>query len=302
MNKKTKQNLKKRVAPLALAGIVVLGASAWLHTNETQTATNKIVSGTTTLKFTDVEGDGNDRVSTKINISGNTVIPMTEAFATANLNPYKFKLDNRGSIDLNYDVYLVCDNSTFGANVLAVDLDGTDGTRQLITAVSAGGKQKIASGTLKAGEKVDYTEMRIHAIETAKNADMLDGEAGRTAQFHLEVEARQTNEEVETTAVFMVNGKLAQSATAKGLNWAKTGPSKERFVSEFNTGKYQYGGPSIIHDDTNLYWAKYSENRDTYELKKLYTNPEHTQPVENTYNFTEGTHNFYTEDYVAPGV
>lgn len=183
----------KKVAPIALTGLILVGASAWLTNNETQTGVNKITTGSVTLKFVDSAED--TRPNTTININGAQVIPMTEAFATANLNPYKFALDNQGNVDLDYDVYLINKGGNFGAETLAVDYNGNESAPQLITALTENAEQKIFSGKLTAGEKIEYNQFRIYAVEGATNEKMLDGEVGRNASFQLEVRANQSQPE-----------------------------------------------------------------------------------------------------------
>ena len=190
--KKNSKRMKK-VAPIALTGLILVGASAWLTNNETQTGVNKITTGSVTLKFVDSAED--TRPNTTININGAQVIPMTEAFATANLNPYKFALDNQGNIDLDYDMYLINKGGNFGAETLAVDYNGNESAPQLITALTENAEQKIFSGKLKAGEKIEYNQFRIYAVEGATNEKMLDGEVGRNASFQLEVRANQSQPE-----------------------------------------------------------------------------------------------------------
>ncbi len=190
--KKNSKRMKK-VAPIALTGLILVGASAWLTNNETQTGVNKITTGSVTLKFVDSAED--TRPNTTININGAQVIPMTEAFATANLNPYKFALDNQGNVDLDYDVYLINKGGNFGAETLAVDYNGNESAPQLITALTENAEQKIFSGKLKAGEKIEYNQFRIYAVEGATNEKMLDGEVGRNASFQLEVRANQSQPE-----------------------------------------------------------------------------------------------------------
>ncbi|MDY4495163.1 MAG: DUF6273 domain-containing protein [Erysipelotrichaceae bacterium] len=190
--KKNSKRMKK-VAPIALTGLILVGASAWLTNNETQTGVNKITTGSVTLKFVDSAED--TRPNTTININGAQVIPMTEAFATANLNPYKFALDNQGNVDLDYDVYLINKGGNFGAETLAVDYNGNESAPQLITALTENAEQKIFSGKLKAGEKIEYNQFRIYAVEGATNEKMLVGEVGRNASFQLEVRANQSQPE-----------------------------------------------------------------------------------------------------------
>ena len=65
--KKNSKRMKK-VAPIALTGLILVGASAWLTNNETQTGVNKITTGSVTLKFVDSAED--TRPNTTINING----------------------------------------------------------------------------------------------------------------------------------------------------------------------------------------------------------------------------------------
>ena len=281
MNKKNKRNLKKKLAPVALCGLIVVGASAWLTNKEVATGVNKITVGTTELVFADVE-DGKTRDESQITISGSKVIPMTEAYANENLDPYVFSLNNTGSMDLSYEIYLVCDENTFGTlnrgteqnpittSVLNIDIDGNTekGGYMPITALNAGDKQRVYFDTLEKGEKKDFTNWIIYVDPLATTAETQTEVNGvitpATAKYHLEVVAEQTNQKVINISFSGVSG--IGSMTYKTYSSTFTGKELGPSISEVPAG--QGGGPSIVIDtDGGLKAVKYSEGSNTkYEL------------------------------------
>ena len=279
MNKKNKRNLKKKLAPVALCGLIVVGASAWLTNKEVATGVNKITVGTTELVFADVE-DGKTRDESTITISGSKVIPMTEAYANENLDPYIFSLNNTGSMDLSYEIYLVCDENTFGTlnrgteqnpittSVLNIDIDGNteNGGYIPITALNAGNKQRVYSGTLEKGEKKDFTNWIIYVdplATTDKTQTEVDGViTPATAKYHLEVVAEQT----KVINISFSGVSDIGSTTYKTYSSTFTGKELGPSISEVPAD--QGGGPSIVVDtDGGLKVVKYSEGSNTkYEL------------------------------------
>ena len=280
MNKKNKRNLKKKLAPVALCGLIVVGASAWLTNKEVATGVNKITVGTTELVFADVE-DGKTRDESTITISGSKVIPMTNDYANENLDPYVFSLNNTGSMDLSYEIYLVCDENTFGTlnreteqnpittSVLNIDVDGnTENSGYMpITALNTGDRQRVYSGTLEKGEKKDFANWIIYVdplATTDKTQTEVDGViTPATAKYHLEVTAEQANKEIKISfsGVSDIN-----STTFKTYSSTFTGKELGPSISEVPTE--QGGGPSIVIDtDGGLKAVKYSNGSNSkYEL------------------------------------
>ena len=280
MNKKNKRNLKKKLAPVALCGLIVVGASAWLTNKEVATGVNKITVGTTELVFADVE-DGKTREESTITISGSKVIPMTEAYANENLDPYVFSLNNTGSMDLSYEIYLVCDENTFGTlnrgteqnpittSVLNIDIDGNTekGGYIPITALNAGNKQRVYSGTLEKGEKKDFANWIIYVdplATTDKTQTEVDGViTPATAKYHLEVTAEQA---YKTINISFSGVSGINSTTYETHSSTFTGKDLGPSISEVPTE--QGGGPSIVIDtDGGLKAVKYSSGSNAkYEL------------------------------------
>ena len=212
-----KKKKMKKVLPAALACLTLIGASAWLTNKEVATGVNKITVGTTELVFKNYNGvdDNSDdsRNKTVINLSGNTAIPMTEAYARASteIGAYKFQLSNTGSMDLDYKIYLVCEENTFGyrnadnlVSVLNLDIDAEDGNEIPVTAISAdetadNHKQLVYSGTLNSKSVQDFEGWKLYIDEvattdetqTTTTVDNQEKLVGQSAKYHLEVVAEQ---------------------------------------------------------------------------------------------------------------
>lgn len=184
----------KKIAPVALAGLVLIGASAWLTNTETQTGVNKIKSGTMVVKFVDTS-ETIKREDTVINLSGAQMIPMTEKFAVENLNAYNFTLKNSGDVDVRYTLYLVTDESEFEPNIINVDMDGKfEGEANLAPQKVNQDRQAIDTGILKAKDRITYDKFILFANESAENANMLNTDgSGRKAKYHLEIDAEQVS-------------------------------------------------------------------------------------------------------------
>ena len=291
MNKKNKRNLKKKLAPVALCGLIVVGASAWLTNKEVATGVNKITVGTTELVFADVE-DGKTRDDSTITISGSKVIPMTEAYANENLDPYVFSLNNTGSMELEYTIYLVCDEYSFGelnrgteekpsiASALNLDTNGSTNTFQKITARNAGEKQSVYSGTLAKGEKKDFTNWIIFVDERATTANTQTEVNGvitpATAKYHLEVEAHQKTPDVSYSYQLVdADGDLIDSFSVKNAattSIRSAGPELSEFKTGLaSSGKWADGGPHLIWSESEgLIYADYNNGDTTAKYYVLY--------------------------------
>ena len=173
---------------------------------ETQIGVNKIKPGTIGIEFVDT-ANSETRAETTITLDGNTAIPMTNEYALANLDPYKFSLENTGDFDLTYTVYLVVDKDIF-PDLIEIDYDNTNTSSEASFKPELGTyvletdeeKTKIAlmSGTLEAGKTVDYDQLKIYLNE----ATIFNDYIGRSFKAHLEVEAEQAN------AVIVSTGKM----------------------------------------------------------------------------------------------
>ena len=240
MNKNKKL---RKIAPVALAGLVLIGASAWLTNTETQTGVNKIKSGTMVVKFVDTS-ETIKREDTVINLSGAQMIPMTEKFAVENLNAYNFTLKNSGDVDVTYTLYLVSDGSEFAPSILNIDMDGKfegvdNKAPQSVTVMEKDARQAIDTGIIKAKESITYNQMRLFAHESAVVQDMLNNlngdMVGRVGNFHLELEAEQvkTGDEVKTGSTKFTDGTV--------LNWEDTKKPE-------NGEKYGYNAEAVMDD------------------------------------------------------
>lgn len=166
-----KNKTKRRLGGVFLALLMVVGASAWLYNSDTQTSTNEITVGRIGIQFTDQ--------SHTITLSGNNAIPMTSAYAEANLTPYEYTLENTGDVDLYYKVYLVEDTNTFQDG--AVMVKGT----YYEMPVEYGVDSPLEVGVLEAGDEVTYDDMILYL-----NSSVGGSYTEETMTFDTEAEAQ----------------------------------------------------------------------------------------------------------------
>lgn len=226
MNSKQKK-LKKKILPVALSGLIVISATAWMTNKETQTSVNTIKVGTIDLKFT----DSDNIVRKNITLQGNKSIPMTNQFAIDDddVPTYQFALKNGGAFDLSYTVNLVVEQNTF-LNTINVETDGvaqtktveeesTDGTAATVKTVESPDatvqaiqdyapttsdemtRVPIYTGTIKAGETIEYDALQLYLDQSM----VLEQYQNKSAVFHLEVVAEQANAQNNTTSTFTLN-------------------------------------------------------------------------------------------------
>ena len=238
---------------------------------------NEIKAGTIGIEFVDT-ANSDTREQTKIVLSGNTAIPMTQEYANANLDPYKFSLKNTGDIDLDYIVYLVIDSSNFGTEDQTVFLEITYNNKLVsygllnpYTPATEADKVKaeLMSGTLNAGETIDYDDLRIYLNENT----IIEQYEGKSLEAHLIVEAKQSVKKPtisvgDTIAIdnnnYLVTASLGNNqyklaSTKQMLSWSFTQSSYYNFSipsslkpvvaeSSIQCGSTTYCTPSFIAD------------------------------------------------------
>ena len=305
-----KNKIKKKVLPLFLACLTVIGASAWLTNKETQTGLNHIKPGTIGIEFVDTANE-KTRAETKITLSGNEAIPMTPAYMINNLDPYKFSLENTGDIGLNYTVYLETDESTFEKSAVTVLLTSKMETKILETdeegnptstityfdetmaSNNAGERVKLYTGHLNAGETVDYGELRLALSSSLTTEDCLD----KTYTGHLVVEAEQDNKPKEYEYVFMVNGSTVGTSSGGGRTIKSMGPELSEFQTYINAGSFAKGGPHILWSEADgLIYAEYAQgtsSMDAVTLHTLYKDEQKTIKFTSSETVESGTLNLY---------
>lgn len=97
------KNKLKKLTPLLLVALLVIGASAWLTNKEAATSINKISPGTFSVVFS------NDEKEVKIE----NAIPMTLQYAKANLEPYTFTVENNSDMAVDYVISIDEEKSMF---------------------------------------------------------------------------------------------------------------------------------------------------------------------------------------------
>ena len=189
-----KKNKKmKKILPAFLACLTIVGASAWLTNKETATGLNHIKPGVIGIEFVDL-ADNDTREQTKIELSGNEAIPMTAQYAIDNLDPYKFSIENTGDFDLNYTLYIVVEENTFGDGAVhylkdAVVTNVDENTKRYNGATINGTKVAVQSGSLAVGKTVDFDNFRFFLDQGLTTEQCTD----KKFVAHLEVEATQSN-------------------------------------------------------------------------------------------------------------
>lgn len=97
------KNKLKKLTPLLLVMLLVIGASAWLTNKKEATSINKISPGTFSVVFS------NDEKEVKIE----NAIPMTMQYAKANLEPYTFTVENNSDMAVDYVISIDEEKSIF---------------------------------------------------------------------------------------------------------------------------------------------------------------------------------------------
>lgn len=196
-----KKNKTKKLLPIALVGILTIGASAWLTNIEEAKETNLIKPGTMTVVF-DNEKTVIGGVEGTEDISVQNVIPQTQAYAAANNDYYTFTIDNDSTLDIDYKVIIDKDtySNTFadGKVEMLVAEVAEDADEAAIRSALASGKsvvvaseaELISAENLASKGSVRYAVM-LNVDESAVNADVI----GNSASMKLRVNANQSNQE-----------------------------------------------------------------------------------------------------------
>lgn len=198
---KIKKNIKKATVGLLASAMAISGAFAWLTNSEAATKQNNISVGTSKVIFEDG--------TNVINLTDNLAIPMTNEYAVANLTPYTFKVSNKGTVDMEYSLTAVNeDSTTIDPSLVMIQLDG----RTPIT---------LADANLMSGKKIAAGTSDSHSlIAYIKETGTIDNVPNRVANFHLELTAVQTDMSVLPTVnmsyAAMSKSQIATSITAGG--------------------------------------------------------------------------------------
>lgn len=196
-----KKNKTKKLLPIALVGLLTIGASAWLTNIEEAKETNLIKPGTMTVVF-DNEKTVIGGVEGTEDISVQNVIPQTQAYAAANNDYYTFTIDNDSTLDIDYKVIIDKDtySNTFadGKVEMLVAEVAEDADEAAIRSALASGKsvvvaseaELISAENLASKGSVRYAVM-LNVDESAVNADVI----GNSASMKLRVNANQSNQE-----------------------------------------------------------------------------------------------------------
>ena len=178
-----KKNSKK-IAALALVGLVSVSAYAWLNNSEVQIGTNYIKPGQISIKF--------DNELNAIALAAPDSIPMTHDYAKGNLTAYTFDIVNDGDIDINYKIYADEITGTFDPKNIEIMLkDGERdfyyvGTLDQINKDNERGFGLVSKDNVPAGETHSY-QLIAHVNPNVGLADYKD----KSISFGLVVEAEQ---------------------------------------------------------------------------------------------------------------
>lgn len=178
-----KKNSKK-IAALALVGLVSVSAYAWLNNSETQVGTNYIKPGQISIMF-------NNELNA-IALAAPDSIPMTHDYAKGNLTAYTFDIVNDGDVNLDYSIYADSISGTFDTSKIDIILtDGTGGNIYFGTLdqfdVDAEGRTAMVSKVNMAPNDTHSYELIAHVDESVVLADY----TGKDISFGLKVEAVQ---------------------------------------------------------------------------------------------------------------
>lgn len=219
MNKKTKKNKAKRLAPLALVGLLTIGASAWLTNIETATNVNKITPGTMEVIFDNekIFINGTEDASKNV-LSLEDAFPMTNDYASANNDYYTFTIDNDSSVAIDYDVVIASDDyaNTFTNDVAHITVAeiAADADDAAIRSALKVGKELVASEgqTLIEKSNVEEKASQRYAVmlaidETGVKADVL----GKAATVKLRINAEQHQEKEEAEMTYTLKNTTLES-------------------------------------------------------------------------------------------
>lgn len=224
-----KKKTLKRLSVLCLAMLMVVGASAWLFDNTTQQGTNDITVGTVGIEFTNQDDT--------ITLTANSAIPMTQAYAVANLTPYEFKIHNDGDVALDYQVKVDNFTSTFTANKVMISdvaISGTKANSSLAAETAAVEDLVLFTGTLAAGESTDLLQFYAYLDETLE----LAGYTGNSASFRLIVNANQTQPAATGTWAQLGLGQVL--STEEYISWDASEGVLDEKMEAAGMSAYEY--------------------------------------------------------------
>ena len=202
---KKKNKKMKRFLIISLVAMMFLSASAWLTSRQTANGVNNIKVGRIGIEFTNQQNE--------IVLNGNDAIPMTKEYAKANLTPYTFKVENTGTVAVKYSIYAKFDEFTFedqtngkgNVNLLLNDYEENVGRESLSYNENKSGFLD-RNAILQPGETKDYT-FYAFVDSGALNEQYL----GKTAKFHLELDAVQADGKVISPDYNVPSGALDEN-------------------------------------------------------------------------------------------
>lgn len=217
MNKK--QNKMKKLAPLALVGLLTIGASAWLTTTDLADKSQSITAGTFAIDITS-ETDG---------ILDENAIPVSDEVGKAS-TAYTFTVQNTGTIKQAIRLAIV--DKTGELSDSLVNLYITDEAGQVVYEGTLAGADKDNGfgepSVLVANGTQTYT-VRAWIDDAAVNADLYgaDGTAVNAKEFKLEVLGVQADGGVNGSSTSPVTVYSAagfeQAAANSGLTRTEVG-------------------------------------------------------------------------------
>lgn len=198
-----KKNKTKKLLPIALVGLLTIGASAWLTNIETATKVNKITPGTLEVVFDNekIFVNGIEDAS-KTTLSIENAQPMTNVYAAKNLDYYTFTIENNATMTIDYEILIASDDysNTFTndkAKILIAEIDANADDAAIRSALASGteftaseGQSLISVSDFASKASKRYAVM-LEIDETAVNSEVL----GNSATMKLRVNANQSNAE-----------------------------------------------------------------------------------------------------------
>lgn len=199
-----KKNKMKKLAPLALVGLLTIGASAWLTTSDLADKTQSITAGTFSIE---IQNEANA-------ILNEQAIPVTDEVGKAT-TPYEFTVTNTGSIKQAIRLALNSDSGDLASNLVNVYITDANGAKVYegtLEEMESADKGVGTVAVLAASESASY---KVYAWidDAAVNADLY-GDAGdvvNAKEFKLEVLGIQADGGVDADSTIAAKDAYTES-------------------------------------------------------------------------------------------
>lgn len=214
-----KKNKMKKLAPLALVGLLTIGASAWLTTTDLADKSQSITAGTFAIKITS-ETDG---------ILDENAIPVSDEVGKAS-TAYTFTVQNTGTIKQAIRLAIVDKTGDLSDSLVNLYITDKDGKVVYESTLADADKDNgFGEPSVLVADGTQTYTVRAWIDDAAVNTDLYgaDGKAVNAKEFKLMVLGVQADGGIDGSSTSPVTvysaSDFEQAATNSGLTRNKVG-------------------------------------------------------------------------------